>query len=114
RTCLSGGVAWHARWSTRASARLPLSAGIRHPGSMTLFPYATLFRSQPGNTASASPCMAASMSATPSRSPCCSRETATEWRSWKRSEEHTTELQSLRHLVCRLLLEKKKYYPDDP
>src|SRR5436853_2129561 len=29
-------------------------------------------------------------------------------RSWKRSEEHTSELQSLRHLVCRLLLEKKK------
>src|SRR5205814_10185521 len=31
-------------------------------------------------------------------------------RRWsKRSEEHTSELQSLRHLVCRLLLEKKKY-----
>src|SRR5947199_1528329 len=28
-----------------------------------------------------------------------------------RSEEHTSELQSLRHLVCRLLLEKKKYLP---
>src|SRR5262245_64457927 len=27
---------------------------------------------------------------------------------WQRSEEHTSELQSLRHLVCRLLLEKKK------
>src|SRR5205814_8381227 len=27
---------------------------------------------------------------------------------WPRSEEHTSELQSLRHLVCRLLLEKKK------
>src|ERR1035441_10944952 len=27
---------------------------------------------------------------------------------WERSEEHTSELQSLRHLVCRLLLEKKK------
>src|SRR5205814_7506389 len=27
---------------------------------------------------------------------------------WSRSEEHTSELQSLRHLVCRLLLEKKK------
>src|SRR5215472_111170 len=31
-----------------------------------------------------------------------------EVRSWSRSEEHTSELQSLRHLVCRLLLEKKK------
>src|SRR5262245_65069073 len=29
------------------------------------------------------------------------------WRSGSRSEEHTSELQSLRHLVCRLLLEKK-------
>src|SRR5436853_3751178 len=29
---------------------------------------------------------------------------------WRRSEEHTSELQSLRHLVCRLLLEKKKSY----
>src|SRR5436853_1846160 len=31
-----------------------------------------------------------------------------------RSEEHTSELQSLRHLVCRLLLEKKKIYPAHP
>src|SRR5205814_5280707 len=31
-----------------------------------------------------------------------------------RSEEHTSELQSLRHLVCRLLLEKKKYTPKTP
>src|SRR5438045_8117744 len=30
--------------------------------------------------------------------------------SFSRSEEHTSELQSLRHLVCRLLLEKKKYH----
>src|SRR5438045_4438030 len=30
---------------------------------------------------------------------------------WYRSEEHTSELQSLRHLVCRLLLEKKKEAP---
>src|SRR5438045_8983013 len=30
------------------------------------------------------------------------------WRRMRRSEEHTSELQSLRHLVCRLLLEKKK------
>src|SRR5438045_5366508 len=29
-------------------------------------------------------------------------------KAWTRSEEHTSELQSLRHLVCRLLLEKKK------
>src|ERR1035441_5112521 len=30
------------------------------------------------------------------------------WAAFERSEEHTSELQSLRHLVCRLLLEKKK------
>src|SRR5205814_8246024 len=33
---------------------------------------------------------------------------ATDWHDLARSEEHTSELQSLRHLVCRLLLEKKK------
>src|SRR5947199_5851219 len=33
---------------------------------------------------------------------------------WARSEEHTSELQSLRHLVCRLLLEKKKDKHRDP
>src|ERR1035438_10893996 len=46
---------------------------------------------------------------------CCSSSPAGIWsrrdglfRFWIRSEEHTSELQSLRHLVCRLLLEKKK------
>src|SRR5205814_3522917 len=38
---------------------------------------------------------------------CCRKENDG-WRSLTRSEEHTSELQSLRHLVCRLLLEKKK------
>src|SRR2546429_5321201 len=33
---------------------------------------------------------------------------------WKRSEEHTSELQSRLHLVCRLLLEKKKHEPLNP
>src|SRR5262245_62933883 len=36
--------------------------------------------------------------------------TARCWLALPRSEEHTSELQSLRHLVCRLLLEKKKNY----
>src|ERR1035438_10354686 len=35
------------------------------------------------------------------------------WRRW-RAEEHTSELQSLRHLVCRLLLEKKKKHEREP
>src|ERR1039458_6029168 len=64
---------------------------IRRPPRSTLFPYTTLFRSSPLRTATRR------QSATPmvrNRKP-------------DRSEEHTSELQSLRHLVCRLLLEKK-------
>src|SRR5690349_25179964 len=69
---------------------------IRRPPRSTLFPYTTLFRS----------C-----------STCCGRSGVkldkALWliRSWllrRRSEEHTSELQSRRDLVCRLLLEKKK------
>src|ERR1035441_10124851 len=64
---------------------------IRRPPRSTLFPYATLFRSV--NSFSK---MIATIKG---------REG--ELRRWPRSEEHTSELQSLRHLVCRLLLEKK-------
>src|SRR5690349_24242774 len=66
---------------------------IRRPPRSTLFPYTTLFRSSCRGSA------ARSASASPS--PCCGS-------SWPRSEEHTSELQSRRDLVCRLLLEKKK------
>src|SRR5215208_7300555 len=64
---------------------------IRRPPRSTLFPYTTLFRSpgaltQPSSTSHAS---------------------VSKW-SRVRSEEHTSELQSRGHLVCRLLLEKKK------
>src|SRR5205814_3190235 len=85
---------------------------MRRPPSSTLFPYTTLFRSpairflraheQPGFRVEVVP-------------------TAEHWEAYwipksgfplargtTRSEEHTSELQSLRHLVCRLLLEKKK------
>src|SRR5207244_8480193 len=65
---------------------------IRPPPRSTLFPYTTLFRSPPRRSCSPTP---ASSSST-CRSP--------RWR----SEEHTSELQSPDHLVCRLLLEKKK------
>src|SRR5216684_7601534 len=61
---------------------------IRRPPRSTLFPYTTLFRSQPGHAAG------------PWRPALCP--------SRRRSEEHTSELQSRLHLVCRLLLEKKK------
>src|ERR1041385_9303625 len=63
---------------------------IRRPPRSTLFPYTTLFRSVTN-------CPNPSLSST--RAP---RETD------QRSEEHTSELQSRLHLVCRLLLEKKK------
>src|SRR2546422_7058495 len=76
---------------------------IRRPPRSTLFPYTTLFRSaEPANTATwlSSSRRSANVShviAVRSRSPPTSR-----------SEEHTSELQSRLHLVCRLLLEKKK------
>src|SRR2546422_7875967 len=77
---------------------------IRRPPRSTLFPYTTLFRSS-----STEPTVGASVCASGSHV-------------WKghigtftanpmntaRSEEHTSELQSRLHLVCRLLLEKKK------
>src|SRR5690349_23541792 len=67
---------------------------IRRPPRSTLFPYTTLFRSP----------------ATPERTCCRAWSTTTPpIRSTElRSEEHTSELQSRRDLVCRLLLEKKK------
>src|SRR5258705_9824396 len=76
---------------------------IRRPPRSTLFPYTTLFRSQGGQMRH--------------------QLGVVEGPAWLdaafvlqrrgssqagRSEEHTSELQSLRHLVCRLLLEKKK------
>src|SRR5436853_3458161 len=69
---------------------------IRPPPRSTLFPYTTLFRSPARWSASSPP----ARSARSRRSRACRRRA--------RSEEHTSELQSLRHLVCRLLLEKKK------
>src|SRR5947199_4858523 len=66
---------------------------LRPPRS-TLFPYTTLFRSTSRNRATPRCC---------SRATPCSRDRS----GARRSEEHTSELQSLRHLVCRLLLEKK-------
>src|SRR5258708_20415251 len=64
---------------------------IRRPPRSTLFPYTTLFRS-PRRCWSAVTCWPRWCAAQPGA----------------RSEEHTSELQSPDHLVCRLLLEKKK------
>src|SRR2546430_4416725 len=82
---------------------------IRRPPRSTLFPYTTLFRS-PSNfnvaqAASTSPCRS-NMSACAAPS---ANTSTTEIR--RRSEEHTSELQSQSNLVCRLLLEKKKQNP---
>src|SRR5260370_17255464 len=90
---------------------------IRRPPRSTLFPYTTLFRSPswqtPGPTASTR-----TSSASASQSKRISRTRKT-WpldspffqslfrERLKRSEEHTSELQSHLNLVCRLLLEKK-------
>src|SRR5436853_4100593 len=83
----------------------------RRPPRSTLFPYTTLFRSlyagharqffgQPRSGDQGSGILFHNT---------FSREPAIE-----RSEEHTSELQSLRHLVCRLLLEKKKIAVANP
>src|SRR5438093_2833524 len=77
---------------------------IRRPPRSTLFPYTTLFRSQDGQHAGFGRAdglafrndAVTGFDALFTRSPIP-----------KRSEEHTSELQSLTNLVCRLLLEKK-------
>src|SRR5437763_9070084 len=70
------------------------SVRARLPPSATPFPYTTLFRSRPA----ASPVRRRAPLAPPG---------AFLPAAWKRSEEHTSELQSPMYLVCRLLLEKK-------
>src|SRR2546425_5576976 len=77
---------------------------IRRPPRSTLFPYTTLFRSRAApdrRTAAPPPAPACRESGPRSRVSHRGRRTS-------RSEEHTSELQSLAYLVCRLLLEKKK------
>src|SRR2546425_8571819 len=79
---------------------------IRRPPRSTLFPYTTLFRSYPQKSFAFSEWL-------PSFLPFVIRlydisiRTARQV-NHERSEEHTSELQSLAYLVCRLLLEKKK------
>src|SRR2546430_12372819 len=81
---------------------------IRRPPRSTLFPYTTLFRSRPKPPAAFSPLATTRSMANSRRS--CGRSLATASR---RSEEHTSELQSQSNLVCRLLLEKKKKHVTD-
>src|SRR2546425_6114901 len=81
---------------------------IRRPPRSTLFPYTTLFRSQPER-----PAEEAQRPDELLGQPQGVGLVVVEWRleprgDVDRSEEHTSELQSLAYLVCRLLLEKKK------
>src|SRR2546429_5116401 len=79
---------------------------IRRPPRSTLFPYTTLFRSEAAGVNVYSFTVARSLSKLLRWSPGYGSSTV---RLPKlRSEEHTSELQSRLHLVCRLLLEKKK------
>src|SRR5260221_3720462 len=79
---------------------------IRRPPRSTLFPYTTLFRSYPDwrfslRTSNTEPMLRLNV------------EEEIGGTGDKRSEEHTSELQSHSDLVCRLLLEKKKTITDD-
>src|SRR3712207_8411740 len=81
---------------------------IRRPPRSTLFPYTTLFRSQLALDAGA---LALDRALEPVARRVAAAlellELALQLR--RRSEEHTSELQSRQYLVCRLLLEKKKH-----
>src|SRR5262245_66425310 len=81
---------FHASVSGIVMSKLFFFLMIPRPPRSTLFPYTTLFRSHRGVRRHRQPEHAGD--ALPGH---------------PRSEEHTSELQSLRHLVCRLLLEKK-------
>src|SRR5947199_6688594 len=81
---------------------------IRLPPRSTLFPYTTLFRSASRWSVKPSACRRRKLAWFSKTPIACLSIPA------RRSEEHTSELQSLRHLVCRLLLEKKKnHFPTD-
>src|SRR2546429_4235162 len=71
---------------------------IRRPPRSTLFPYTTLFRSEDQIV---------------TEFYLCEKQSVLNPGVLSRSEEHTSELQSRLHLVCRLLLEKKKNTPSD-
>src|SRR3989442_9712487 len=83
---------------------------IRRPPRSTLFPYTTLFRSNEFHKSRYCGFWNIPFDNNASRCLCCGgRNRGNETRCYRtRSEEHTSELQSRPHLVCRLLLEKKK------
>src|SRR2546422_2095282 len=81
---------------------------IRRPPRSTLFPYTTLFRSVENIVVSERSMMIARSIPPEHYLILLSRSQDQIGRARYRSEEHTSELQSRLHLVCRLLLEKKK------
>src|SRR5258707_11764331 len=83
---------------------------IRRPPRSTLFPYTTLFRSKDRHSGPdpAEPGKARRRGSARHAVPRAHRLRHAERQLFRRSEEHTSELQSRQYLVCRLLLEKKK------
>src|SRR5258708_10395242 len=85
---------------------------IRRPPRSTLFPYTTLFRShdhRAGIAAVIAICSSCGRAEELAENRLVEElENTAKARDFRRSEEHTSELQSPDHLVCRLLLEKKK------
>src|SRR5258708_20240650 len=89
---------------------------IRRPPRSTLFPYTTLFRSQKSSASMITRVLWPQVCCRPLSQPRAIQSSICRVSTWRadarvyfvRSEEHTSELQSPDHLVCRLLLEKKK------
>src|SRR5258708_8192162 len=81
---------------------------IRRPPRSTLFPYTTLFRSVIGCDGVRARHLRAAAQGVVAEAERTSAAEHARGRQGLRSEEHTSELQSPDHLVCRLLLEKKK------
>src|SRR5207302_10432926 len=108
----------HSSYFTSFSTHLDYSFSftLRRPPPYTLFPYTTLFRSpasdsQRGHLLNLADDLPLEGSRRPMWRPRPvpeARHAVRPVRSFPRSEEHTSELQSRENLVCRLLLEKKK------
>src|SRR5687767_15533782 len=90
---------------------IPYFLTTPHPPISTLFPYTTLFRSTRSPTAR-NPSSSVEPITLPPFTPPPAIQIVNPYGLWsrpsERSEEHTSEFQSLAYLVCRLLLEKKK------
>src|SRR2546425_2793048 len=87
---------------------------IRRPPRSTLFPYTTLFRSAPTVVPEAGELMLTVGGVVSLNTVTVTGAEVVRRPAASRSEEHTSELQSLAYLVCRLLLEKKKQREQQP